>query len=270
MKRILITGAGGRVGRVLREGLRRADRILRLNDLCDLGAVAENEEHVIGDARDRDVINAAARGVDIVIHLAAYPDEGPWEAIFPLNYELTYSVFEACRIEQVPRILFVSSIQALGFHPLNRRIDDTARMRPGGFYGVSKAFGEAMASLYADKHGISVACLRIASFEKRPLDILHLSTWLSHEDGVHLFDRCIEAPDFHFFRAYGVSANTRSRVDNAHVAWLGFRPTSNAEDYAAEILARSAATDGLAMRMHGGGAADIGFSGDAERTLDAE
>lgn len=267
---ILITGAGGNVGKVLREDLARSDRILRLNDIHELGPERDGEEHVIGDARDPNLILRATKDIDAAIHLAAYPDEAPWEKIFPLNYELTYQFFEACRINNVKRVLFASSIQALGFHSLEKKIDDTARLRPGGFYGVSKGFGEAMASLYADKHGLSVACLRIASFEKYPSDKRHLSTWLSHEDGVQLFERCLEASDFHFIRVFGVSNNTRSKVDNSHVDWLGFKPVSNAEDFVDEIMKNDLPIGPLAVRTHGGTAADIGFSGDAAKTFSSD
>jgi uronate dehydrogenase len=96
-----------------------------------------------------------------------------------------------------------------------------------------------------------------------------LSTWLSHEDGIHLFEQCIKAPEHHYYVVYGVSRNTRARVDNSHVAWLGFKPRSNAEDYLADILKSGEPLGPLAGKTQGGGACDIGFSGDIEKTLSA-
>ncbi|TGV43279.1 NAD(P)-dependent oxidoreductase, partial [Mesorhizobium sp. M2D.F.Ca.ET.160.01.1.1] len=93
----------------------------------------------------------------VVVHLAAYPEEAPWETIFPLNYALTYAVLEAARRAGVRRVVFASSVQAVGFHPIEKTINHTVRPRPSGYYGVSKVMGEALASLYADKHGLSVA-----------------------------------------------------------------------------------------------------------------
>lgn len=270
MQRILITGAAGRLGRVLRHGLAKPDRILRLLDIAQLGTANDREELCNVDASQLAEMVEAMEGVDVVIHLAAYPEEAPWETIFPLNYSLTHVVFEAAHRAGVKRVVFASSIQAVGFHPLEKTIDETVRIRPSGYYGVSKAFGEALASLYADKYGLSVACVRVASFEKKPTDMRMLSTWLSHEDGVHLFEQCINAPDHHFYLVYGVSKNSRSRVDNSHVAWLGFKPRSNAEDYLDDVLKNGASLGPLAEKTQGGGACDVGFLGDVGKALSAQ
>jgi uronate dehydrogenase len=267
MQRILLSGAAGRVGRVLRKGLAAPDRILRVTDIAPLGEAAEHEEVLVGDARKLDFMVEALQGVDAFISLAAYPEEAPWETIFPLNYELTYAGFEAARIAGVKRVIFASSVQAVGFHPLAKTIDLDARARPSGFYGVSKAFGEALGSLYADKYGLSVGCVRIASFEDKPQDVRMLSTWLSHDDCIHLFDRCIRAPDHHYYRVFGVSKNTRARVDNSDVDWLGYRPQSDAEDHLDEVLAHGEKIGWLAGGTHGGGACQVGFAGDLAARL---
>ncbi|PHS40263.1 MAG: epimerase [Robiginitomaculum sp.] len=270
MERVLIVGAAGRIGRILRKGLRAPNRILRLVDIADLGEKRESEEIYEIDATNLSAMKEAMRDVDVVVHLAAYPEEASWETIFPLNYQLAYTMFEAARRSGVKRVVFASSIQAVGFHSLERTITDDVRLKPSGFYGVSKACGEALGSLYADKYGLSVGCLRIASFENKPTDKRMLSTWLSFEDGVHLFERAIQAPPHHFYRIFGVSNNTRSRVDNSHISWLGYEPKSNAEDYLDDIIKNSPALGPLAGRTQGGGACDIGFSGDIDAALSAE
>lgn len=270
MKRVLITGAAGRIGRILRVGLRNPHRILRLVDIADLGDEKDREEIYKIDATDFGSMIEAMADVDIIVHLAAYPEESSWENIYPLNYELTYNLFETARQCGVKKVIFASSVQAVGFHPLEKTITDSARLRPSGYYGVSKAFGESLASLYADKFGFSVACVRIASFEEKPTDERMLSTWLSHQDATHLFDRCIEAADHHFYRVFGVSNNTRARVDNSHVAWLGYEPESNAEDYLDDILSHGEKLGPLAGKTQGGGACDIGFSGDSAKALAAD
>ena len=267
MKHILITGAAGRVGSVLRTGLKRSDRILHLLDINDLGHECDGEIIVQGDATDLEVVQRAMDGVETVVHLAAYPLEASWGSIFPLNYQLTYNVFEAARTAGAKRVVFASSIQAVGFHPLERKVDDSTRLRPSGFYGVSKGFGECIASLYADKFGLSVACLRIASFEVRPLDERMLATWLSHEDGVHLFDRCIDADQYHFIRVYGVSNNDRAKVDNSHVDWLGYRPRSNAEEFVDEVLQNGTPLGPLARITHGGDPTDMEFAGSVDNVI---
>lgn len=171
MQRVLITGAAGRLGRVLRNGLAKPERILRLLDIAQLGSPREREEIWTADATNLAEMVDAMAGVDVVVHLAAYPEEAPWETIFPLNYSLTYAVFEAAHRAGVKRVVFASSVQAVGFHPLETTLDATARIRPSGYYGVSKAFGEALASLYADKYVSSASARRIitsTSFTESP------------------------------------------------------------------------------------------------------
>jgi len=241
-----------------------------LTDIAPLADAGEHEEISVGDARNVEFMADAMKDVDVFISLAANPDEGPWDTVFPINYQLTYAGFEAARLAGVKRIIFASSVQAVGFHPLARTIGDGARIRPSGNYGVSKAFGEALASLYADKHGIEVACIRIASFEDRPKDVRMLSTWISHQDCTHLFDRCLRAPARHFYRVFGVSNNTRARVDNSHARWLGYQPQSNAEDFAHEIETSAEALGILAAGTQGGGACEVAFSGNAVATLSAD
>jgi uronate dehydrogenase len=104
----------------------------------------------------------------------------------------------------------------------------------------------------------------VASFENKPRDMRMLSTWLSHEDGVHLFERCISVPGHRFYIVYGVSKNTRSRVDNSHVDWLGYKPRSDAEDYLEDILRNGESLGPLAGKTQGGGACDVDYSGDWE------
>lgn len=270
MERVLIIGAAGRIGRVLRKGLRAPNRILRLVDIADLGKKEKNEEIYETDATNLSAMKEAMSGVDVVVHLAAYPEEAPWETIFPLNYQLAYTMFEAARQSGVTKVVFASSIQVVGFHSLERIITDDVRLKPSGFYGVSKACGEALGSLYADKYGLSVGCLRIASFENEPTDERMLSTWLSFEDGIHLFERAIQAPPHHFYHIFGVSNNTRSRVDNSHIAWLGYEPKSNAEEYLDDIIENGAVLGPLARKTQGGGACDVGFSGDIDEALSAK
>ncbi|PCH67566.1 MAG: epimerase [Rhodobacteraceae bacterium] len=269
MERVLITGAAGRIGRLIRSGLRAPDRMLRLVDIADLGTAGDREEIYVIDATNLSAMKEAMLGVDVVIHLAAYPEEAPWETIFPLNYQLSHTMFEAARQSGVKRVVFASSVQAVGFHSLENTISDSARIRPSGFYGVSKAFGEALGSLYADKYGLSVGCLRIASFEEEPSDERMLSTWLSFEDGIHLFECAINAPHHHYYRIFGVSNNTRSRVDNSHVSWLGYRPNSNAENFAGKVLDSGTELGLLAGKTQGGSACEVGFCGDVKAALSA-
>ena len=217
MKRILITGAAGNIGSALRKGLRGSYPLIRLLDVAPLGTPENGEEPYTADICDAPALETAMAGIDCVVHLAGMPTEAPWEEVLRLNIEGCYNVFEAARRGGVKRIVFASSNHAIGFHRRERFIDTNVVPRPDTRYGVSKVFGEAVGRLYADKYGLSVACLRIGSFltPDRPTDARQLLTWISHRDMVQLVRRCIDCPDYHFVIVYGVSNNLRSRWDNS-------------------------------------------------------
>lgn len=264
---VLITGAAGSIGSVLRRGLAGRYDLLCLADIAPQRAAGDGERCIALDVRDARATEDAFRGMDCVVHLAGIPvepAENAWEQILPANVVGTWNVFEAARRAGVRRVVFASSNHAIGFYRRESVIDDTVPPRPDTCYGVSKVFGEAVGRLYADKHGLSVACLRIGSFRERPEDRRQLATWLSHRDGVQLFRRCIEAPDFHFVVAYGVSDNAAGFWRNDRLAWLGYRPQDRAEDYAQE-LAGAPAEDPLSVRFHGGSFCAMDFSGDTGR-----
>ena len=267
MKHVMITGAAGKIGSVLRKALRASYPLVRLLDIAPLGAAENGEEVCAVDIRDAAALERAMAGIDCVVHLAGMSVEAPWEQVLPLNIEGCYNVFEAARRSGVKRIVFASSNHAIGFHRRERFIDTNVVPRPDTRYGVSKVFGEALGRLYADKYGLSVACLRIGSFltPDRPTDSRQLLTWISHRDMVQLTRRCIDHPDYHFVIVYGVSNNLRSSWDNSSVKFLGYRPEDDAEVFAAEILALGKKENEIAAQFHGGFYTPIEFSGDTAK-----
>ncbi len=267
MERILITGAAGKIGDALRKGLRGSYRLIRLLDIAPLGTAEAGEEIHSADIRDMAALEKALAGIDCVVHLAGVPEEAEWDKVLPLNIAGCYNVFEAARRQSVRRVVFASSNHAVGFHRRERFIDNTVAPRPDSRYGVSKVFGEALGRLYADKHGLSVACLRIGTFRTpdRPVDARGLLTWISHRDMVQLVRRCIDHPNYHFVIVYGVSKNLRSRWDNSNVKFLGYRPEDDSETFAAEILAQGKKEDEIAAQFHGAFYCAMEFSGDASR-----
>jgi uronate dehydrogenase len=265
MRRILITGAAGNIGRCLREGLRGRYPAIRLSDVVPLEPARDGEELAPADLTDMAALAAAMEGVDCVVHLGAVSVEDAWEKILPANIAGTWNVFEAARRNGVRRIVYASSHHAIGFYRRARSVDRSVPPRPDGAYGVSKVFGEAVGRLYADKHGMTVACLRIGAFQPKPRDRRLLKVWLSPHDAVQLVTRCIEAPDYHFLVVYGVSNNTRCQYLNTGIEFLGYRPEDNAEDYAAEIERAPDSEDPLARQFHGGMYVPIDFDGDTAK-----
>jgi uronate dehydrogenase len=266
LKKILITGAAGQIGRALRAAW-QGRYALRLSDIGAMAPARENEECVSADISDLAAVEKLMPSVDAVAHFGAQSVEAPWDKLLGPNIIGVYNILEAARRHNVKRVILASSNHAVGFYRREVTLDASHAPRPDGPYGVTKAFCEAIGSMYADKHGMTVACLRIGTFREpdRPEEPRHLMTWISHRDLVHLVTRCIEAPDYHFAIVYGASNNTRSRWDNAKVAHLGFRPQDNAEDYAQEIAASGKAEDPLAKQFHGGFYVPIGFTGEVEK-----
>src|ERR1041385_8592471 len=159
MKTVLITGAAGDVGSHLRREL-AGKYALRLSDKRSLKP-GRDEKFIRADISKMPDALKITKGVDAVVHLGGYSVEGPWEAIHKANIVGCYNVFEAARRNGVKRILFATSNHAVGFYRRDQTIDHRVYPRPDSRYGVSKVFGEAIGSLYADKHGMEVFNMRI-------------------------------------------------------------------------------------------------------------
>lgn len=229
MERVLITGAAGAIGTVLRPALREGLAELRLSDLEDIPDLVGPETSVPADLADFDAVLRAVDGVDAVVHLGAIPNEAAFDVIAGPNLHGAYHVFEACRRHGVRRVVYASSNHATGMYPIGEPLDGSVAPRPDGLYGASKVFGEALARMYVDRFGLSAVCLRIGSFKPQPEEERELSTWLSHADGVRLFQAALTAK-VEFAIVYGASANTR-RWWPADTA-IGFVPRDDAEVFA--------------------------------------
>jgi uronate dehydrogenase len=234
-RRILITGAAGKIGAILREGLRARFDLLRLLDIAPLGPARPGEELVTADIRDMAAVTEAMVDIDAVVHLAGIADEDTFDHILKTNIVGTYQVFETARRRGCKRLVFASSAHVTGFYPTDQHIGPEVPLRPDSYYGVGKAFGENLGRLYADKHGLQVVCVRIGTAAERPTSLRHLSTWLSPRDTVELFYCCLVAPQVRFTVVYGVSANPRSWWDTTSAERLDYRPLDSAERWASEI-----------------------------------
>ncbi|MGE5526039.1 MAG: NAD-dependent epimerase/dehydratase family protein [Rhodospirillaceae bacterium] len=261
--RVLITGAAGAIGSTLREGLAGRYALLRLADRQPLAAPGAKEEAVTCDITDAAAVAALMPDIDCIVHLAGVPREGPWEAIHPNNIVGTYNVFEQARLHGVRRIVYASSNHVIGYYRADRRVGVDVPARPDSRYGVSKVFGEALGRLYADKHAMSVASLRIGSFRKRPEDARQLATWISPRDMTELVRCAIEAPDYHYIVVYGVSANRRARWDNTDAQRIGYVPRDDAEQYAA-LFRDAGKPNDPAVLFHGGGFCALEWNGNVD------
>ena len=239
LKRILITGAAGSIGKSLRSGLAGHYQFIRLSDIVDLDAVRPGEETNHADLEILSDVETACAGMDAVIHLGAVASEAGFDTILGPNIIGVYNLFEAAHRSGVKRVVFASSNHAVGLYEVGTPLGVVEAARPDGFYGAAKAFGESLAVLYHRKWGLESASLRIGSFLQQPTEVRHLSTWLSPRDMVHLVRCCLEAPELGCAVLYGVSANTRNWWNNSEAERLGYRPQDNAERYA-KIIESSA------------------------------
>jgi uronate dehydrogenase len=258
MQRVLITGAAGGIGRALRDTLRGVYPVLRLSDRAPLAPARPRDQGVEEidqtDIADMAQVERMVAGVDGIVHLGGISGENTWERILEANIVGLYNVFEAARRAGVRRIVMATSNHAVGFYPRAQTIDHRVVPRPDSRYGVSKAFSEALAALYADKHGIGFLCTRIGNFGPQPIDIRRLAIWVSPRDYTQLVRIGLEHPDIRFEIVYGVSDNRRSWYDNANAYRLGYRPQDDSEPYAAAILAaeNGQRKDPIAERYQGG------------------
>lgn len=230
MTRVLVTGAAGLLGCHLRRELRgRYDIVAtdhrRPDDLRD------DEEFRPADLRDLDRMVEVTRGADAVVHLGGIPGEDEWEALLSTNIGGTHHVFEAARRAGARRVVFASSNHVTGFHPVTRRLDGSARPRPDSRYGVTKAAGEAIGSLYADKYGLRVLSIRIGHVLDRPSTPRQMAVWLSPRDLAQLVTIGIEHPELRHEIVYGVSDTTSGWWDIDGARRLGYRPLDRADDH---------------------------------------
>ena len=251
MKTVLITGATGDVGTHLSRELAGRYK-LRLSDRRPLKP-PKGQSFVRADISKMSEALRITKDVDAVVHLGGYSVEGPWEAILQANIVGCYNVFEAARRIGVKRILFPTSNHATGFYRRDQTIDHRVYPKPDSRYGVSKVFGEALGSLYADKYGMEMFMIRIGNVGPKPLDKRRLSLWFSPRDLAQLVSIGIDHPDIKFEIVYGVSGNKRSWYDNSNAVRLGYRPQDDSEGYAAETLAKEPpVTDPIAEAHQGG------------------
>ncbi len=253
--RLLITGAAGALGQVLRQSLKPYVRSMRLSDIAPMApAEGDREEIVICDLADKTGVDALCQGVDAVLHLGGISVEHSFEAVLGPNIVGVYHIYEAARRHNVRRVVFASSNHTIGFHPQGELLQTDCARRPDGCYGLSKSFGEDVARFYFDRYGIESACLRIGSAFPEPRDRRMLMTWLSYADLTELVRCCLVAPELGYTVIWGVSANRDVWWDNAGAAKIGFQPKDSSEPFRAKVEAAQPALpeDDPAKRFQGG------------------
>lgn len=266
--KLVLTGAAGRLGSYLREPLAAMCDTLVSTDIAeDIGTLYPGETYVSADLADMAQIAPVLEGADMVIHFGAIVDEKPFEELLGPNFVGSYNIWEAGYKAGVKRIVYASSIHAVGMYEKSEFIGTDVEHRPDTFYGLAKCFTEDLGRMYWEKRGLESVHLRILSCAQVN-NSRALGSWLSYDDLIQLVTRAIDTPSVGFTIAYGVSANDRAPVDNTSASFLGYRPKDNAEQFAAQILADEGPVDvsDPGQMCHGGPFAkvDLGQSGMAQ------
>jgi NAD+ dependent glucose-6-phosphate dehydrogenase len=268
-RKVLITGVYGLIGSVVYDRLSalpdayEVHGLARRRDPSDRVAAEKrieipDERFTLSDLSDLAVLERAMQGIDVVVHMAADPNlEAGWESILASNLVGPRNVFEAALRSGVQRVIYASSVTVNWGTLLNEepykliyegRYDELSPAdvpmltveippRPISYYPASKVWGEALARVYADTHGLSVICLRIGGVnaEDRPPfeEGWARSAWLSQRDIAQMVQRAIQAPDTLRYGVFYVVSNNTWRwvdIDSARQV-LGYAPLDNAEEW---------------------------------------
>jgi uronate dehydrogenase len=232
---VLLTGASGRIGRMIRPRLADLGWELHCLDRDPNGDL----EVMSIDVLDGDALDAATVGCGAVVHLAGIPSEAPLAQILEANVQGTQAVLDAALRRGIRRVVLASSNHAVGMWERSgdEKLEVDIRPRPDTFYGVAKVALEALGQLYSDRFGLEVVSLRIGTCVDQPRNRRELATWLSPDDAARLIDASLRGQVSGHVIAYGVSANTRGWWDLSTARELGYQPEDDAERFADVIPA---------------------------------
>jgi uronate dehydrogenase len=230
--RLLLTGAGGGIGTVLRDRIKPWADIVRLADISDLGPARDGEEIVQCDLADREAVLRMVEGVDAVLHFGGISLEDEFVPIMNANILGLHHLYEAVHRHGVGRVVYASSSHTVGFYRTTDRVDADMPLRPDGFYGLSKCFGEALSRYYYDRLGIETVCLRIGSSFPEPRNPRMLVTYLAYDDLEELVRCALFTPRVGHTITFGVSDNPATWWDNRKAAHLGYVPQASSRDFA--------------------------------------
>lgn len=266
-ERILITGAGGRLGSVLRPGLAHLAAKIRVASREPLSDLRPNEESAVFDLADMDAAVAATKDCDAIVHFGGASLESPWQTILDANIRGSYHIYEGARKHGARRVVYASSVHAIGFHELEAQIGVDAPVRPDSLYGVSKNFVESLSRLYWDKFGIESVCLRIFSSFPEPTDRRMLWSYLSFGDCVRLVEASLTAPRVGHTISFGMSDNKVKTVDNSGANHLGYVAQDSSEPFRAGVEAKTPVPDprDSSVRHLGGWFCDLGHPDDEDK-----
>ena len=259
-KKVLVTGLNGVVGSALKSDF---EKKYELSSFSRYGCedIPDERNHK-GNLKDYDSVLQAVKGQDVVVHLAADSSmKAEWDTVLPYNIVGVQNVFEAAKVAGVKRVIFGSSQHAVGGNYLDepyksilsadfskvkrpyKRIDENTPIRPSGFYGVSKAFGEAIGSIYNEYYGLPSIHLRIGYTASNDNPGKGMSLWLSHRDCTQIIMKSVDAPESLKYGVYFAMSDNYWNIFSIEKAKkeLGYKP----QDDSGQVLTQELNTPQL-------------------------
>ena len=238
-RRVLITGAAGRIGSFFASKMhQKYDLRLMARDRDeDSSEIQGYGEVVFCDLADLEKLKQLCQNIDTVLHLAGDPSPNQtWDSALQNNVAGTYNLFAAAKAASCRRVIYASSIHAVSGYPKNIQVKTNEPVNPGDLYGVTKCFGEALGRYMAEQEGLSVIALRIGGFQpettaEKP-DLGLMDAWVSREDLTQLIERCIDVRQIQWAVFHALSNNAFNRLDISDARELvGYAPK---DDFARE------------------------------------
>lgn len=232
-RRVLVTGAAGRIGSYFAEHARDLYdlRLMARGDEDGIDAIRAFGEVVTGDLSDLETLKTFCDGVDTIVHMAGEPSPSAlWRDLLDTNIIGTYNIFAAAKSARCRRVIFASSIHAISGYPADVQVKTSEPVNPGDLYGVSKCFGEALARYMANQEGVSAIAIRIGAFQpleaaRQDQSVSMLDSFVSHRDLHQLLVKCIDVENVQFAVLHGLSDNRFKRMDISDArALVGYAP----------------------------------------------
>ena len=199
-QRVLVTGSAGRLGRAAVRELKTRGHFVRGFDLVPSPRA---DESIVESLTDADAVREAASGMDVLIHLAATPDDDDFlTRIVPNNIIGVYNVLEAARLANVKRVVLASSGQVVWWQRFTGPMPITVDVQPTprGWYAAAKLFAEGAGRAYVEAHGLNVIAVRLGWCPRDKAHVAELGNtewgpdvYLSPGDAGRFFACAVEA-----------------------------------------------------------------------------
>jgi uronate dehydrogenase len=199
-KRVLVTGSTGAIGSVVAQRLLARGHTVRgfaRRPSPDL------QDYVTGDLSDQDAVRRAVEGMEVVIHLGAYPNDADFlKVLLEPNVRGLFHICDAAREFGVQRLSLASTLQTVAGHgspPRPIRIEEGPA--PTNHYALTKVWAEEIGKMYARIYGMSVVNVRIGWLPRNPKEADGLKShaegpdhFFSHADAQRFYERVVESP----------------------------------------------------------------------------